>query len=83
MTVPDSSLERHFWRYTTIFLLLFLGWSLVQDLRLKMWYDELFTLYVARQGSPIAVARAALDGVDATPPLYATIVSCLFANCPA
>ena len=74
---PDSSLERHFWRYTTIFLLLFLGWSLIQDLRLKMWYDELFTLYVARQGSPGAVARAALDGVDATPPLYATIVSCL------
>jgi uncharacterized membrane protein len=42
-----------------------------------MWYDELFTLYVARQGSPSAVVRAALDGVDATPPLYATIVSCL------
>ncbi len=73
----DSSLARHFWRYTTIFLLLFLCWSLVQDLRLKMWYDELFTLYVARQGSPVAVVRATLDGVDATPPLYAAIVSCL------
>jgi hypothetical protein len=71
----DSWLERHFWRYTTIFLLLFLCYGLMQDLRLKMWYDELFTLYVARQGSPVEIVKAALDGVDATPPLYATIVS--------
>ena len=71
----ESILERHFWRYTTVFLLVFLCCSLVQDLRLKMWYDELFTMYVARQGSPAQVLNAALDGVDATPPLYATIVA--------
>ena len=73
----DVALERHFWRYTTIFLLLFLCWSLIQDVRLKMWYDELFTLYVARQGSPVEVVKATLQGVDASPPLYASIVSCL------
>ena len=48
----DVALERHFWRYTTIFLLLFLGWSLIQDVRLKMWYDELYALHEAHKGQP-------------------------------
>src|SRR5262249_31575501 len=72
-----SVLEQHFSGLTTVFLLLFLLCSLIQDLRLKMWYDELFTLYVARLGDPVEVVKATMEGVDATPPFYATIVSYL------
>lgn len=71
-----STLERHFWRYITLFLLVFLCWSLIQDLRLKMWYDELYTLHIAQQG-PSEIIRGDMAGMDTSPPLYPILVSFL------
>jgi len=71
----NSAVELRFWRYAAVLLLVVFACSMVQDLRLKMWNDELFTLYVARQGSPIAIVTAIKDGMDGTPPLYPVIVS--------
>jgi hypothetical protein len=39
-----------------------------------MWYDELFTLYMAKQASPAEIVKAAIEGVDGAPPLYAIVV---------
>ncbi len=75
MSYFDSGLELHFWRYAAIFVMCFLVCSLVQDLRLKMFYDELFTLYMAQQGSPVEIVNATFAGMDASPPLYPILVS--------
>ena len=71
----DSSLELHFWRYASIFVLLVLTCYLGQDLRIKMGYDELFTLHMAQQGSPVEIVKATFEGMDASPPLYPIIVA--------
>ncbi len=69
------SLERHFWTYAIVFLTAFLACSVFGSLRIKMWNDELFTLYVARQAGPVEIVKAAMEGVDGAPPLYAILVS--------
>jgi hypothetical protein len=71
----NSSAEPYFWLYGSVFLLLFLACFVAQDLRLKMWNDEIITLYAARQGGPLEIAQAIKAGMDATPPLYPVIVS--------
>jgi len=71
------ALDGHFWRYAAGFLLLFLVCSIAEDLRLKMWNDELVTLYVAQQGSPREIIQATQEGMDATPPLYPIMVSAI------
>ncbi len=72
-----SALERDFWKWAAVFLVFWLICWMVQDLQLKMWNDEIFTLYAAQQGSPAAIIRGIRDGMDATPPLYPTIVSAI------
>jgi hypothetical protein len=67
--------DRHFWRCAVVFVLAFLTCGVVTDVRMKMWNDEIFTLYVAQQGSPAAILRGVHDGMDATPPLYPVLVS--------
>jgi hypothetical protein len=68
-------MEVHFWRYATVLVLCFLAVSLLQDLRMKMWYDELFTLHMARQGGAAEIVKATFAGMDASPPLYPILVS--------
>jgi hypothetical protein len=72
-----SALERDFWKWAALFVGLWLICWIAQDLQLKMWNDEIFTLYVAQQGSPAAIVRGIKDGMDATPPLYPIIVSAI------
>lgn len=67
--------DRYFWIWAAVFVCLFSVCSIVQDLRTKMWNDEIVTLLVAQQSGPIAIIRATKDGMDATPPLYPIIVS--------
>ncbi len=64
----------HFWLFAALFTLLFLGVSIVKDLRIKMWYDELDTIHMARQAGPEEIVKATLQGCDAAPPLYAIVV---------
>ncbi len=73
----DAALASHFWSYAAVLLLLFLACSIAQDLRLKMWNEEIVTLYVSQQGTPIEIVKATKDGMDATPPLYPVIVSAI------
>jgi hypothetical protein len=66
----NASLEKHFWRWASLFTIVFLACSIARDLRTKLWFDELFTLYLAK----LASARAIIDFNDASPPLYPIIV---------
>ena len=66
----DASLEQHFWRWASAFVLLFLAASIARDLRTALWFDELFTLHLAK----LASARAIIGFNDASPPLYPIIV---------
>jgi hypothetical protein len=71
----NSALEQHFWRCVVVFLAVLLACSVLHDLNRKLWLDEFFTLYVARQGSPTEIVKATMEGADATPPLYPILVS--------
>ncbi|HEX8984902.1 MAG TPA: hypothetical protein VF767_05720, partial [Bryobacteraceae bacterium] len=73
----ESAFERHPWRWVTAFLLLFLAVSVAQDLRNRMWIDELYTLYTAHQPTGSQVIKAIREGCDGAPPLYALIVHAL------
>jgi len=70
----DASLERYFWCWASLFLVLFLASSITRDIRIKLWTDELFTLLIAKQASPADIVKAAMEGCDQAPPLYAMIV---------
>jgi len=70
----DAELELHFWRWAVVIVLAFLACSLIRDARNKMWLDELYTLYVARQAGPREIARAIIEGIDGAPPVYALMV---------
>jgi hypothetical protein len=72
-----SALERDFWKWTAAFLVFWLVCWSVQDLRLKMWNDEIFTLYVAQLGNPALIINGIKSGMDATPPLYPILVSAI------
>ena len=66
----NASLEKHYWRWVFVFTLIFFAVSIVRDLRTTMWFDELFTLYLAKLGS----AQEIIAFNDASPPLYPIIV---------
>lgn len=67
----NGSLERHFWRWASVFLALIFACSIAKDLRLKLWNDELLTLYVAKQPDTAEIVKAIAEGCDGAPPLYA------------
>ncbi len=76
-TLPEKindSLEQHFWRWASAFLLALLISSIATDIRSKMWMDELLTLYVAQQAGPAQIIKAIKEGCDGSPPLYSIIV---------
>ena len=66
----NASLEQHFWRWASAFAILFLAASIARDLRTALWFDELFTLHLAKLASP----REIIGFNDASPPLYPIIV---------
>jgi hypothetical protein len=70
-----STLDQSFWGITAVSIVIFLTCLIVADLQVKIWFDEFFTLYMAKQGSPAAIVKATLHTVDAAPPTYAIIVS--------
>lgn len=70
----NYSLERHFWRWAALFVLLFLASSIAIDLRTQMWLDELFTFYIAKQPGTRQIIAAIMEGCDGSPPIYAMIV---------
>jgi hypothetical protein len=69
-----DSLERHFWQWTSLLLMMFLACLIARDLRSKLWIDELFTLYDAKQANPAEIVRMIAEGSDQAPPLYAILV---------
>jgi len=62
----NASLEKHFWRWASLFTIIFLACSIARDLRTKFWFDELFTLYIAKLPSPAEI----ITFNDLSPPLY-------------
>ena len=69
----NASLEKHYWRWVSASTLIFFVLSIVRDLRTTMWFDELFTLYLAKLGS----GQEIIAFSDASPPLYPIIVQWL------
>jgi hypothetical protein len=65
----NASLEKHFWRWATLFTIIFLACSIARGLRTKFWFDELFTLYMAKLPSPQEI----ININDPSPPLYPII----------
>jgi len=51
--------------------------AIVQDVRLPLWTDELFTLFVSEQQTIPDLFSAVRDGMDNQPPLYALTVRAL------
>jgi hypothetical protein len=62
----DASLTKHFWRWAALFTLVFLACSIARDLRTTLWFDELFTLYLAKLPGPEDI----IGYNDVSPPLY-------------
>ena len=65
----DASIDRHFWRWASVFTIIFLAASIARDLRTTLWFDELFTLYMAKLASPLEI----ININDLSPPLYPII----------
>jgi len=66
----NTYLEKHFWPLVSLFTIIFLACSIARDLRTKLWFDELFTLYLAKLASPLDI----INFNDTSPPLYPIIV---------
>jgi Dolichyl-phosphate-mannose-protein mannosyltransferase len=73
----NAALERHFWFWAVLFVVLFLASAIVKDIRTPMWIDELLTLHMSQQADAAEIVKATLDGADGAPPLYAMIVSAI------
>ena len=65
----NASLEKHFWLWASLFTIVFFACSIVRDLKTTFWFDELFTLYIAKLASPEEI----IDFNDPAPPLYPII----------
>jgi mannosyltransferase len=70
----DRGFERQFWRWSVLFIMLLFAALIVRDIRTKLWTDEFFTLFMAREAGAEAIVNASLDGLDSAPPLYPIIV---------
>jgi hypothetical protein len=70
----NAALERHFWFWAVLFVVLFLAGAIAKDVRTPMWTDELFTLHISRQAGAAEIVKATREGCDNAPPLYAMIV---------
>jgi hypothetical protein len=68
---PARRLERRAWQVAAAGVLVLLAaGALGRAAARPLWHDELFTLYIAQQGSVQAVWNALGAGVDLNPPLY-------------
>jgi hypothetical protein len=70
----DRALEQRFWRWSSLFIAFLFATLVVQDVRTRLWTDEFFTLFMAKQGGLAAIVSAAVGGLDSAPPLYSIIV---------
>jgi hypothetical protein len=70
----NAALERHFWLWAVLFVVLFLASAIVKDVREPMWMDELIALHMSQQAGAAEIVKATLDGADGEPPLYAMMV---------
>jgi hypothetical protein len=66
----NASVEKHFWRWASLFTFVFFICSIARDLRTTLWFDELFTLHLAKLGSPQEI----IAFNDLSPPIYPIIV---------
>lgn len=68
------TLERQGWGWAWCIVLTFFALSLVKDVKILMWADELFTTFTARQPNVYEIVQAIKEGCDGPPPLYAILV---------
>lgn len=65
------------WSYkelVTVFSIIYFVAVLARAVLRPLWYDEIFTVYIARLNGPVSVWNALRDGVDLNPPLYYWLV---------
>jgi hypothetical protein len=73
----NANLERHFWRWTAILVVLLVACAIIKDIHSWLWIDELYTITTARQPGPRAIIEATTEGTDGIPPLYSIMVNAL------
>ena len=73
----DGYLEKYFWRLASIFSIVLFIYLIWKDIHLKLWLDELNTVYITKQNGPVEIIKATAEGTDAAPPLYSIIVQSL------
>ena len=69
-----TALQKHFWFWGVVLVSVALVFSVIRDLRMRLWLDEIFTIYMARQPNITQIIKATREGCDGAPPLYAIIV---------
>lgn len=68
-SAASTSLQKSHFLYLSVAALATLIVLIFTITQTPLWFDELFTYYVARQPGPGAVMRALLEGADNHPPL--------------
>jgi hypothetical protein len=78
----EAFVEKCYWAVGSILIGVAFVYLLYKDLRLRLWADEIATLYMAKLGSVSGIIGATLDGDDPAPPLYSVICHLLLPIAP-
>ena len=66
----EAFVEKYYWTFGSGLVGAIFIYLLYKDMRLKLWLDEIFTLYMAKLDSVSEIIDATREGIDLTPPLY-------------
>ncbi len=73
-------IERYYWFITVFIASVQFILTIIIDIRRKLWIDEIYTLFSARQGNIAEIFQAIVEGCDTSPPLYAMMVHFLLTS---
>ena len=66
----EAFVEKYYWTCGSGLVGAIFIYLLYKDMRLKLWLDEIFTLYMVKLDSVSEIINATRQGIDLTPPLY-------------
>jgi hypothetical protein len=78
----EAFVEKYYWAVGSGLVGAIFIYLLYKDMRLHLWLDEIFTLYMVRLGSVSEIIDATRNGVDLTPPLYNVLAHLLLPIAP-
>jgi hypothetical protein len=78
----EAFVEKYYWAVGSGLVGAIFIYLLYKDMRLHLWLDEIFTLYMAKLGSVSEIIDATRNGIDLTPPLYNVLAHLLLPIAP-